>query len=250
MAATAPVTWVVLGASSTIARAFARAAAAAGDAVVLAGRDTDDLEATAADLRLRHGAAVAVRDFDALDFAAHGDFVAAVAEGAPGPLGLFLAFGTMPSQAAINDDRALALATIDANLTGAVSVLQAFAPLLEARGAGHVVVLSSVAGDRGRPKNYVYGAAKAGLSAYLQGLRARLHRAGIGVVTVKPGFVDTAMTFGLPGLFLIAPPAAVAEAALAAARKGRDVIYTPFFWRWIMLIIRLIPERIFKRLDI
>lgn len=250
MAAASPVTWVVLGASSAIARAFARAAAAGGAAVILAGRDQADLEATAADLRLRHGVAATVQDFDALDFAQHGAFAEAIAGSVDGPLGIFLAFGVMPTQAAINADRALALATIDANLTGAVSVLQAFAPLLEARGSGHVVALSSVAGDRGRPKNYVYGAAKAGLSAYLQGLRARLHRAGVGVVTVKPGFVDTAMTFGLPGLFLVAPPEAVAAAALAAARKGREVIYTPFFWRWIMLIIRLIPERIFKRLDI
>ncbi|HEX2114477.1 MAG TPA: SDR family NAD(P)-dependent oxidoreductase, partial [Alphaproteobacteria bacterium] len=109
---------------------------------------------------------------------------------------------------------------------------------------------SSVAGDRGRIKNYVYGSAKAGLSAYLQGLRARLFRSGVTVTTVKPGFVDTAMTFGLPGMFLVASPESVARACLAAARRGREEVYVPFFWWGIMTIIRNIPERIFKRLSI
>ena len=124
------------------------------------------------------------------------------------------------------------------------------APVIEARGGGTVVGVGSVAGDRGRVGNYVYGAAKAGFHTYLSGLRNRLTRSGGHVVTVKPGFVDTAMTWGLEGMFLVAPPEKVANDILKAVRKRRNVIYTPFFWRWIMLIIRLIPEPIFKKLSV
>ncbi len=132
-------------------------------------------------------------------------------------------------------------------------MLQLLASEIEARGAGTIVgVGGSVAGDRGRIGNYVYGAAKAGFATYLSGLRNRLTRAGGHVVTVKPGFVDTAMTWGgIEGMFLVAsPPDAVARDILKAVAKRRNVIYTPFFWRWIMLIIRLIPEPIFKKLSI
>jgi short-subunit dehydrogenase len=124
------------------------------------------------------------------------------------------------------------------------------APLIEARGSGTVIGVGSVAGDRGRIGNYVYGAAKAGFATYLSGLRNRLTRAGGHVVTVKPGFVDTAMTWGLPGMFLVSSPEAVADALLKAVRKRRNVLYTPFFWRYIMLIIRNIPEPIFKKMSI
>jgi short-subunit dehydrogenase len=244
-------TWLVLGASSAIARAFARVAAMDGADVILAGRDRDDLDKTAADVALRGGHRATVLDFDALDYAGHAAFVQrARAEAGSGTLNIFLAFGTMPSQAEIDLDPKLAFRTIESNYIGAVSVLQAAAPVLEAQKRGMVVVLGSVAGDRGRIKNYVYGSAKAGLSAYLQGLRARLFRSGVSVTTVKPGFVDTAMTFGLPGMFLVASPHSVARACLAAARRGREEIYVPFFWWGIMTIIRNIPERIFKRLSI
>jgi decaprenylphospho-beta-D-erythro-pentofuranosid-2-ulose 2-reductase len=243
--------WLVLGASSAIARAFARVAAMEGADVILAGRDRDDLEKSAADLALRSGRRVTVLDFDALDYGSHAAVIRRAREDAgDGVLNLFLAFGTMPSQAEIDRDAKLAFRTIESNYVGAVSVLQAAAPVLEAQQRGAVVALSSVAGDRGRIKNYIYGSAKAGLSAYLQGLRARLFRSGVTVTTVKPGFVDTAMTFGLPGMFLVAQPETVARACLAAARKGREEIYVPFFWWGIMTIIRHIPERIFKRLSI
>lgn len=243
--------WLVLGASSAIARAFARAAAAEGANVLLAGRDRSDLQASAADLKVRYGVEAEVLPFDAEDSGGHAAFAAAV-EAAAGEaeLNIFLAFGSMPSQAEIDRDFALAERTVRANYLGAMSVLQAFAPLLEAKGRGRVVALSSVAGDRGRIKNYVYGSAKAGLNAYLQGLRARLFRAGVFVTTVKPGFVDTAMTFGLPGMFLVASPQAVAARALKAALAGREEVYAPAFWWAIMTIMRNIPERIFKRLGI
>jgi short-subunit dehydrogenase len=244
--------WLILGASSSIARAFARLVAREGEALLLAGRDLDDLERSAADLRARGAASAEVLPFDATDYGAHAAFVerCRTAAGAERRLNIFLAFGAMPGQAEIDADPALVIDTIAANFTGAASVLQRLAPILEAQRGGQVVALTSVAGDRGRLKNYVYGSAKAGLNAYLQGLRARLYRAGVTVTTVKAGFLDTAMTFGLPGLFLLAPPEACAAACRRHAAKGRETVYFPFFWWGIMAIIRAIPERIFKRLSI
>jgi NAD(P)-dependent dehydrogenase (short-subunit alcohol dehydrogenase family) len=189
-------TWLVLGASSSVARAFARVAAGDGADVILAGRDTDDLKRTAGDVAIRTGGTVNVLPFDAEDPASHEAFAADVGKRADF-LNVFLAFGAMPEQDEIDADFALAERTIAVNYTGAISVLHRLAPILEEQGDGHVVVLSSVAGDRGRLKNYVYGSAKAGLNTYLQGLRARLFRKGVSVTTVKPGFMDTDMTWGL-----------------------------------------------------
>lgn len=243
--------WLVLGGSSAIARAFAQAAAADGADVLLAGRDLGDLETTAADLRVRFGRRAAVLAFDAADHAGHAAALAEARRFAGGAtLNLFLAFGTMPSQEDIDRDPALIAGVTEANYTGAAHVLHVAAPMFEAQRGGRIVVLSSVAGDRGRLANYVYGAAKAALTAYLQGLRARLWRSGVAVVTVKPGPVDTAMTFGLDKLPLLVPPQVVAEACLKAAKRGSEVIYVPAPWRLIMAVIRHIPERIFKRLKI
>ncbi len=243
-------TWLVLGATSGIARAFALEAAAHGAKVLLAGRDLEDMADTAADLVIRHGAGVEVLAFDATDFAGHPEFVARSAKAASGTLNVFLAFAQMTEQAEMDGDFETARAMFEATFVGAVSVLSGLAPLLEAQGRGRVVVLGSVAGDRGRLKNYGYGAAKAGLHAYLQGLRARLFRAGVTVTTVKPGFIDTAMTWGLPGLFLVATPEACAKACWRWAEKGTEVRYFPAFWWLIMTIIKAIPEPIFKRLSI
>ena len=244
-------TWLVLGASSAIARAFARLVAERGASVLLAGRDADDLARSAADLSARYGAAAHVLAFDARDRPSLARLVEHCRTAVPvGRLDVLLAFGSMPEQSALEADPTLAAATIEATLTGAVELLLGLAPLLEAGGAGRVVVIGSVAGDRGRLKNYVYGAAKAGLATFTAGLRNRLFRKGVLVTTVKPGFIDTAMTWGLPDLFLVASPEAAARAILAAALKGREVVYVPRFWALIMLIIRLIPERIFKKLSI
>lgn len=243
-------TWLILGASSPIARAFAHAVAEEGEAVLLAGRDGEDLGRCANDIAIRHGVAATVLAFDALELDTHDSFVQACGGAAEGPLSVFVAFGSMPEQADIDAQVGLGLSAIAATYSGVVSVLHRLAPMLEAQGTGHVVVLGSVAGDRGRLKNYVYGSAKAGLHVYLQGLRARLWRAGVSVTTVKPGFIDTAMTWGLPGTFLVASPKACARACLRWAHSGKEVGYFPRFWWIIMTIIRAIPERIFKRLSI
>ena len=243
-------TWLVLGASSAIARAFAREAAARGDRVLLAGRDQEDMARTACDLEVRHGIETHVLLFDAIAYDSHDAFMARVAERRQGPLNVFLAFAAMAEQAELAGDAAGELAIAEATYLGPVSILSRLADVLEADGAGRLVVLGSVAGDRGRPKNYTYGAAKAGLHAYVQGLRARLWRKGVTVTTIKPGFVDTAMTWGLEGLFLVASPEACARASMRHALAGAEVRYVPWFWRGIMSIIRAIPEPIFKRLNI
>ena len=244
-------TWLVAGASSAIARAFARRAAAANANIVLAGRDRPDLEATAADLRVRFSQRIEVVEFDALRPETYA-FALSRAKSFAGPttLNLFLAFGVMPSQAAMDADPDLAARVLETNFNAAVRFLQAAAPLFEAQKSGRIVVLGSVAGDRGRLSNYIYGAAKAGLHAYLQGLRARLWRAGVTVTTVKPGPVDTAMTFALGRLPLLVQPDAVAMICLAAAMHGREEVYAPPPWRLIMAILRAIPEKFFKKLSI
>ena len=239
--------WVALGASSSIARAFARLAAEQGADIILAGRDLQDMERSAADIRIRGGGHVEVRRFDAADRESHPAFVEALPRGR---LNIFLCFGLLYPQEEIERDPLLAEPVIAVNYLGAVSILSHLAPRLAEAGEGAVVVLSSVAGDRGRPSNYIYGSSKAGLNAYLQGFRAKLAPHGVSVTTVKPGFLDTAMTFGLPGMFLVASPEACARACLGYAAKGREVAYFPAFWWLIMTIIKAIPERIFKKLKL
>ena len=239
-------TWIILGATSSMARALARALAARGDGLLLAGRDLEDLQRLASDCALRGARLAEPHAFDARDPATFGPLIDR-ARAEDGILNAAVFVGSMPEQAAIDADPALIDGTVVDSFAGPARFLQALAPEIERRGAGCVVGVGSVAGDRGRIGNYVYGAAKAGFAAYLSGLRNRLTRAGGHVVTVKPGFVDTAMTWGIEGMFLVAPPEKVARDILRAVRRKRNVIYTPFFWRFIMLIIRNIPESVFKR---
>jgi decaprenylphospho-beta-D-erythro-pentofuranosid-2-ulose 2-reductase len=244
-------TVLVLGATSGIARATAAALARRGYALYLAGRAADEVERVATDLALRHRVTVHHGHFDALAVRTHGAFVRRVAEEAKPPLvGAVVAFGTLGDEDAAHREFKEADAILRVNLNSAVSVLTQLATLMEDRGGGFLVGISSVAGDRGRKGNYCYGAAKAGLSAFLSGLRARLAGKGVRVVTVKPGFVDTAMTFGRPGMFLVASPDDVGERIARAVERGTPVLYVPWFWRWIMLVIRAVPERLFMRMDL
>lgn len=242
-------TWIILGATSSMARAFARKVAADGAAVLLAGRDIDDLKALATDCGLRGARLAEALAFDARSPEGFGALIERMAR-EEGMLNAAVFVGSMPPQSEIDADPSLIDGTVTDSFTGPARFLQLLAPLMEQRGGGCVVGVGSVAGDRGRIGNYVYGAAKAGFHTYLSGLRNRLTRAGGHVVTVKPGFVDTSMTWGLPGMFLVATPEAVADDIAKAVRKRRNVIYTPFFWRFIMLIIIHVPEFIFKKMKI
>jgi len=240
---------LILGATSAIARATAAAFAARGDALYLASRDDEELRRIAADLQLRYGVDVQHSVFDAEATGTHEAFFKSVLETMPDLSGVVLAFGYLgDSMAARNFS--VGEKVIASNFTGAVSILSLCANHFEPLHYGFIIGISSVAGDRGRQSNYVYGAAKGALSLYLQGLRNRLHPGGVRVITVKPGFVDTAMTYGLPGLFLVASPQTIGKRIVAALGKSADVVYLPWFWRYIMLIIKHIPEFIFKRMKL
>jgi decaprenylphospho-beta-D-erythro-pentofuranosid-2-ulose 2-reductase len=240
---------VVLGATSPIARAVAGELARRGHDLLLAGRDTEELERIAADLAIRHDATVETMRFDARDVRAAADFAAAVEARTGGRLtGVVAAVGTLGDAARAATDPEYAARLIHVNFTGVACTLTALANLLAAKRAGFIIGLASVAGDRGRQSNFVYGSAKGGFALWLQGLRNRLWHDGVRVITVKPGFVDTAMTYGLPGMFLVADPARVGVLIARGLDRGRDVIYVPGFWRYIMWIVRTIPEPLFKRL--
>jgi short-subunit dehydrogenase len=241
--------WIILGATSAMARALSRRLAEEGCGLLLAGRDMAELEAIARDCRLRGAPLAEAHAFDTRDAGSFAPLIER-ARSIDGTLNAAVFVGSMPAQAEIDADPALLDGTIADSFTGPARFLQMLAPAIEENGAGTVVGVGSVAGDRGRLNNYVYGAAKAGFATYLSGLRNRLTRAGGHVVTVKPGFVDTAMTWGIEGMFLVASPDKVAGDILKAVRKRRNVIYTPFFWRGIMGIIRSVPEPIFKKMKI
>jgi decaprenylphospho-beta-D-erythro-pentofuranosid-2-ulose 2-reductase len=240
---------LILGATSSIARATATAFAARGDALYLASRDLDELRRIAADLHLRYGVEVRYGLFDAEALASHEAFFKSVIEEMPKLSGVVLAFGYLGDPIAARDFK-VGAKVIAANFTGAASILSHCANYFETLQKGFIIGIASVAGDRGRQSNYVYGAAKGALSLYLQGLRNRLYASGVRVITVKPGFVDTAMTYGLPGLFLVASPQDIGERIVATLGKSADVVYLPWFWRYIMLIIKHIPEPIFKRMKL
>ena len=241
---------LILGATSAIARHVAAAFARRGHALYLAARDAREAERAAADLRIRFGVRVESGEFDAEDYEGHAEFLRRVVESVGEPHGVVLAFGYLGEQELAERDFDESGRIIGRNFAGAVSVLNLCAERLEARRGGFVVGISSVAGDVGRQSNYLYGSSKAGLNVYLQGLRNRLFHAGVRVLTVKPGFVDTPMTYGMPRLFLVASPERVGEGIVRALRRGREVVYLPWFWRYVMLALRLMPEGVRKRLKL
>jgi len=242
---------VVLGATSAIAEATARLYAAEGAHILLAGRRGDRLEAIAADLTARGAAACHTR---ALDLADPGDVMARLGEMAEALGGVdyvLLAYGVLGEQGAAEQDPARARSIIQVNFSSAAEWALAAAALLERQRRGTLVALSSVAGDRGRKTNYVYGAAKGGLTVLMQGIAHRLAACGARAVVLKAGFVDTPMTdaFDKRGP-LWAKPEQIARIARRAADRGGPVVYAPAFWYWIMLVLRLLPSAIFHRLSI
>lgn len=239
---------LLIGATSAIGRALSRELAARGARLHLAARNDPEVERIAADLRIRYDIPVSCSHFDAADSSSHSAVVADAAA-ALAPLDLVvITIGEIGNQARAEAEMDVARRMIESNYTGIVSVLTHVANRLEQQRHGTIVVLSSVAADRGRRANYVYGSAKGGLERFLQGLRARLAIANVRVLTVKPGLVDTRMTFGRPGMVLVASPQRVALTIIRAIDRKRSVIYVPWFWFWIMLAVRAMPERLFRRL--
>jgi decaprenylphospho-beta-D-erythro-pentofuranosid-2-ulose 2-reductase len=241
---------LILGATSPIARALALRFAENGAGLVLAARDLAEAERIAADIAVRTGADSSPAAFDAADVASHPAFLRTAIATLGGLDGVVAAFGTLGDENAAQSEPAAALDTIAQNFTGAVSILTLAARHLEQQRAGFIIVLGSVAGDRGRARNYVYGSSKGALALFAQGLRGRLAAAGVHVMTVKLGTVDTRMTWGGDDARLMVSPERAADAIYAAWLRRAEVVYVPRFWRAIMGALRAIPERQFKRVRI
>jgi short-subunit dehydrogenase len=246
-----PKKYLVLGATSGIAEATCRIWAAQGANIFLVGRSDDKLKAIAADLNVRGAAFVdyAVVDLDKLEL--HAGLLAHAITELGGLDCAYLAFGILGDQPQAEQDAAHATQILHTNLTAPVSMLTWLANFCARQGHGVLAVLSSVAGDRGRKSNYVYGASKAGLTAFVDGMRNRLDREGVAVLTIKPGPVKTAMTAHMPGTEKMADPNKVAKtiADAIAANKG-GILYVPGIWWPIMTVIKAIPDSVFKKLNL
>jgi len=241
--------WVLfLGAGSDVAREMAELYAADGFNVYLAGRDIWRIDELSTRLIKSHGVKARPVSFDALEFKTHAGFYSSLD---PKPDGVVCAFGYLGEQEKAQSSWAESKKILDTNFIGAVSILNIVADDFESRRSGFIVGLSSAAGDRGRATNYIYGASKAGFTAYLSGLRNRLRAFGVSVLTVKAGFMATKMTahLNLPKS-LTASASSAAKAIFKAERKKKNIIYIKRIWSVIMLIIIHIPERIFKRMKI
>lgn len=238
---------LIIGATSAIATASARLWAERGATFFLVGRTSKKLNQVADDLSAR-GATVHTHVLDLNHFDQH----KAMLDTCYAALGqvdiALIAHGTLPDQKACEQDAQLAVHEFNNNGLSIIALLTDLANRIEVQKSGCIAVISSVAGDRGRPSNYLYGAAKGAVTDFCSGLRGRLFKSGVQVLTIKPGFVDTPMTQGLalPKLLLVTPDK-VAQDIVKAVEKRRDTLYTPWFWRFIMLIIIHIPGSIFKR---
>jgi len=238
---------LIVGATSAIAEAVARRYAAQGAALFLAARRTDRAAVIADDLRVRGAAAVTVGAYDATVRDTADALVAAAWEALGGIDVALIAHGSLPDQPACAASAALTRQELEVNALSVIDLLTPLANRMESARHGTLAVIGSVAGDRGRQSNYVYGAAKGCLAIFMQGLAHRLAPAGVRVLTIKPGFVDTPMTAAFPKGPLWASPQTVARDIQRAIERGAQVLYTPWFWRWIMLVIRLVPTSIFQR---
>jgi short-subunit dehydrogenase len=241
---------LIVGATSAIAEACARRWAGGPVTFALVGRNAGKLAQTAADLVVR-GARVHQEVLDMNDMARFAGVLDRCLDACGGFDIALIAPGTLPDQAACEADALLAAREFSVNATSTIAFLTELAGRMQAAGSGVIAVISSVAGDRGRASNHLYGAAKAAVTAFCEGLRGRMARHGVHVLTIKPGFVDTPMTRGLPlPRPLVASPDRVAGAILAAIDRRRDTVYVPWFWSIIMFVIRVIPSPIFKRLKL
>lgn len=241
---------LILGATSAIARATANALAEKGYSLYLASRDEQELGRIAQDLRVRYHTDVQTGFYDIDNLERNPLFFQQVLQRTGELEGVILAIGELGKQTAAIHDFNEAEKIIRRNYVGACAILTPCADYMEKLKKGFIVAITSVAGDRGRQSNYVYGSAKGGLTIFLQGLRNRLSASGVQVMTVKPGFVDTAMTFGLPGMFLVAQPSQVGNAIVRGIEKKKNEIYVPWFWSTIMGVIKCIPERLFKNMKL
>ncbi len=241
-------TALILGAKSDIAKAIATELSKQKVNLLLAARNANELANFKIDLQNKYGNTISIIEFDALAYATHENF----GEQLPTNLDVaFCVFGFLGEQKNAETNRAEMFRIVETNYTGAISILEIIARQFEKKKQGLIVGISSVAGERGRQSNYFYGSSKAGFTAYLSGLRNRLHKSNVHVLTVKPGYVKTAMTAHLQMPPVISTsPDVVAKKILNAIDAGRNEIYVPAIWRVIMRVIKDMPEFIFKRLKL
>jgi short-subunit dehydrogenase len=238
----------ILGATSPIARLLAMHFARDGAALYLAARDESEASRIARDIGVRTGAPAFSGPFEADDYQFHAEALDRAARELGGLDGIVVCFGTLGDESAALRDPAQAVAIINQNFTAAASILTLAADRFESQQSGFIIVIGSVAGDRGRARNYVYGSAKGALALFTQGLRARFARSPVHVMTVILGTVDTRMTWGREGTFLTVSPERAADSIYAAWRRKAEVVYVPFFWRFIMGGLKILPEKVFKKL--
>lgn len=242
---------IILGATSGIAQPLERLMAADGASLLLVGRSQERLDTLAADLKARGAAMALTCVADLSDVAQHRHVLEVAREKFADFDTILLAYGTLLDQEQCQVSPERAIEELHTNFVSAAALLTLFAAYFEKRKSGTIAVLTSVAGDRGRRSNYVYGAAKGGLSLFLQGLRSRLFPFGVRVLTIKPGPVSTAMTAHMKQGRIFSQPEAVARQIYRALQDPRaDVVYVPGRWKWIMRVIRAIPERSFKKMSI
>lgn len=241
---------VIFGATSAIAAAAARCMAERGAELFLVGRSEEKLLAVKNDLKVRGAARLEHAVADLADTAGHAALLEQLKERMPDFDSVLLAYGVLGDQKVCEQSFEETENQLRVNFLSAISLVSRLAGFFEAQRRGTIAVITSVAGDRGRKSNYIYGTAKGALGIYLQGLRNRLHASGVRVVTFKPGFVDTPMTASFKKGLLFVKPEVVGRGICRALEGKGDVVYLPWFWRLIMLVIKLIPERLFKRMSI
>jgi decaprenylphospho-beta-D-erythro-pentofuranosid-2-ulose 2-reductase len=240
---------LIIGATSAIAQETAKCFARDGAELFLVGRSENKLSAIASDLKVRGARCAQTALLDVNDFEYHQSLLERATLTLGGLDMLLIAHGTLSNQCKCEQSVDETLQEFSTNCTSIISLLTISANYFEQQKQGCIAVISSVAGDRGRRSNYVYGASKAAVSAFLSGLRGRLAKSGVAVVTIKPGTVDTPMTAHMRKGLLFASAQKVGEGIYQAMLKKKDVVYLPWYWRFIMLIVRSIPESIFKRLS-
>lgn len=240
---------LIIGATSSIAEQCARIWAARGDELYLVARNEAHVQTIAADLKVRGASSVAINCVELNEMDRHVDLLDAAENSMSGVDIVLVAHGTLSNQKLCEKSVSETLAEIQTNALSNISLLTLISNLFEAKGEGTICVISSVAGDRGRASNYVYGSAKAMVTAFTSGLRQRLHKSNVAVVTIKPGFVDTPMTAEFKKGLLWETPSAIAEKIVRAIDKKKTEIYAPAFWWPIMFIIKNIPNNIFKKIS-
>jgi len=243
-------TWLILGASSTISREFALQMAEQNNKIIFAGRDLKNIKKISKDIKIRHNIETEEIEIDIINIQSHNQLVQQCVKKVSGRLNIFVAIGTMPSQKNILNSDGLANKVINTNFTGVVNILLAFMPFFKSQRSGNIIVLGSVAGDRGRLSNYIYGSSKSGIHTFLQGFRSEMEKIGVNVTNIKLGPIDTRMSYGAGFDKIMATPSATAAACISASKNKKSIVYFPWFWKYIMVMIKIIPEKLFNKLSL